>query len=79
MEDRAEALANQSSLLALSQVITSKQKRVATLTQMLAVNGLSETIKGGIYEQVVALLAEILEKENLMEEFHHKKRKVHHD
>ena len=45
---------------------------------MPAVNGLSETIKDGIYQQVVALLAEISEKENLMEEFHHKKRKVHH-
>jgi hypothetical protein len=77
MEDRAEALANQSNLLALSQVINSKQKRVNTLTQMLWCNHLPDAIKTGLYDQVVALMEEISEKENLMEEYHQKKRKTH--
>jgi hypothetical protein len=77
MEDWAEALANQSNLLALSQVINSKQKRVNTLTQMLGFNHLPDAIKTGLYDRVVALMEEISEKENLMEEYHQKKRKTH--
>ncbi len=77
MEDRAEALATQSNLLALSQVINSKQKRVHTLTQMLGCGNLSDSIKDGLYDQVVKLMEEISEKENMMEAYHHKKRKTH--
>jgi hypothetical protein len=77
MEDRAEALATQSNLLALSQVINSKQKRVHTLTQMLGCGNLSDSIKDGLYDQVVKLMEEISEKENMMEAYHQKKRKTH--
>ncbi len=77
MEDRSDALATQSNLLALTQVINSKQKRVHTLTQMMGCGNLSDTIKAGLYDQVVKLMEEISEKENLMESYHLKKRKTH--
>jgi hypothetical protein len=44
---------------------------------MLGCNHLPDAIKTGLYNQVVALREEISEKENLMEEYHQKKRKTH--
>ena len=56
VEDRATAHANESSLLALSQVVESKQKKKANLTKMLAIPGLIDEHKTHIMEDIVKLM-----------------------
>ena len=62
------ARAHESSLLALSQVIESKQKRMANLTKMLKIPGLIEEHKTRIMGDIMKLMEIIQDKENLMEE-----------
>jgi hypothetical protein len=75
-EDRASARAYESSLLALAQVIESKQKRMANLTKMLAIPGLIDEHKTHIMEDIMKLMDVIQQKENLMEDTYSQKRKA---
>jgi hypothetical protein len=75
-EDKAMARAHESSLLALSQVIESKQKRMANLTKMLEIPGLIEEHKTRIMGDIMTLMEIIQDKENLMEEMYSRKRKA---
>ena len=75
-EDRAAARANESSLLALAQVIESKQKRMANLTKILAITGLIDEHKTRIMEDIMKLMDVIQQKENLMEDMYSRKRKA---
>ncbi len=70
VEDRATSRAYESSLLALSQVIESKQKRMANLTKMLAIPGLIDEHKTHIMEDIMKLMDIIQQKENLMEDIY---------
>ena len=69
-EGRLNAWAYESSLLALAQVIESKQKRMANLTKMLAIPGLIDEHKTHIMEDIMKLMDIIQQKENLMEDIY---------
>ena len=62
LEDRADARAHESSLLALSQVIESKQKRMVNLTKMLEIPGLIEEHKTCIMGDIMTLMDIIQDK-----------------
>ncbi len=76
LEDRADARAHESSLLALSQVIESKQKTLANMTKMLEIPGISEDHKTRILGDIMKLMQVIQDKENLMEGLYNRKRKA---
>ncbi len=75
-EDRATAQAYESSLLALAQVIESKQKRMANLRKMLAIPGLIDEHKTRIIDDIMKLMDLIQQKENLMEDMYSRKCKA---
>ncbi len=68
--------AHESSLLALSQVIESKQKTLANMTKMLEIPGISEDHKTRILGDIMKLMQVIQDKENLMEGLYNRKRKA---
>ena len=63
-ENRADMRAMECGMLAMSQVLLSKQKRVESLTKMLELPGISENVRQGLLGQIMALLDEIANKEN---------------
>ncbi len=76
LEDRADARAHESSLLALSQVIESKQKTLANMTKMLEIPKISEDHKSCILDDIMHLMQVIQDKENLMEGLYNRKCKA---
>jgi hypothetical protein len=68
---QAESWADQRSheygMLALSQVIESKQKRVASLTKLLEIPGMEAGLKSQILDKIMELMNDIQGKENVME------------
>ena len=75
-ENRAEQRSHECGMLALSQVIESKQKRVAALTKLLEIPGMEGEQKSKILDKIMELMSEIQEKENLMETKSENKRKT---
>jgi hypothetical protein len=77
---QAESWADQHShecgMLALSQVIESKQKRVASLTKLLEIPGMEAAQKSQILDKIMELMEDIQDKENLMEQKSENKRKT---
>jgi hypothetical protein len=76
VEDKAEARAHESSLLAFAKVIESKQKRMANLTKMLELPGLEERHRTHILDNIMTLMNIIQDKEILMEDMYNHKRKA---
>jgi hypothetical protein len=75
-EDKADAHAHESSLLALSQVIELKQKTLANMMKMLEIPGISDSHKSCILDDIMKLMQVIQDKENSMEELKNRKRKA---
>ena len=74
-ENRADQRSHECGMLALSQVIESKQKRVASLTKLLEIPGMEAGQKTQILEKIMELMADIQDKENIMEQKSENKRK----
>ncbi len=75
-ENCADQRSHECGMLALSQVIESKQKGVAALTKLLEIPGMEGEQKSKILDKIMELMSEIQEKENLMETKSENKRKT---
>jgi hypothetical protein len=75
-ENRADQRSHECGMLALSQVIESKQKRVAALTKLLEIPNVEAGQKHRIMDKIMELMSEINDKENPMEGKAENKRKT---
>ncbi len=73
-EIRADQCTHECNVLALTQVIESKQKHVAVLTKLLEISGMDSEQKAKILEKVMQLMEEIKSNENLLRENSQNKR-----
>jgi uncharacterized protein YoxC len=67
-ESQADQRSHECGMLALSQVIESKQKRVASLTKLLEIPGTEAAQKSQILDKIMKLMEDIQDKENFMEQ-----------
>ncbi len=77
-ESRADQHSHECKVLALTQVIESKQKRVSALTKLLEIPGMDGDQKSKILEKVMELMEEIERDEKVLQEnAQNKKMKSH--
>ncbi len=77
-ESRADQCSHKCNVLALTQVIESKQKRVSALTKLLEIPGMDGDQKSKILEKVMELMEEIERDEKVLQENAQNKRMKSH-